>query len=69
MAKIIGVRFRNSGKVYYFNPGRYIIKAGSGVIVETVQGVEFGEVTIGTKEVSDQEIGRSAQGDNKGSLA
>ncbi len=56
MAKIIGVRFRNSGKVYYFNPGRYIIKAGSGVIVETVQGVEFGEVTIGTKEVSDQEI-------------
>ena len=56
MAKIIGVRFRNSGKVYYFNPGRYIIKAGSGVIVETVQGVEFGEVSIGTKEVPDEEI-------------
>lgn len=69
MAKIIGVRFRNSGKVYYFNPGRYIIKAGSGVIVETVQGVEFGEVTIGTKEVSDPGDSRSAQGDNKGSLA
>lgn len=56
MAKIIGVRFRQSGKVYYFDSGRYIIKAGMGVIVETVQGVEFGEVTIGTREISDEEI-------------
>jgi cell fate regulator YaaT (PSP1 superfamily) len=56
MAKIIGVRFRNAGKVYYFNPGRYIIKAGSAVIVETVQGVEYGDVTIGTKDVPDEEI-------------
>ena len=56
MAKIIGVRFRNNGKVYYFDPGRYIIKEGAGVIVETSQGVEYADVVIGTREVSDAEI-------------
>ena len=56
MAKIIGVRFRGNGKVYYFDPGRYIIKEGSGVIVETSQGVEFAEVVIGTRDVTDAEI-------------
>lgn len=56
MAKIIGVRFRNSGKVYYFDPGRYIIKEGTGVIVETSQGVEFADVTIPTKEIPDSEV-------------
>lgn len=56
MAKIIGVRFRGNGKVYYFDPGRYVIKEGSGVIVETSQGVEFAEVVIGTRDVTDAEI-------------
>ena len=56
MAKIIGVRFRNAGKVYYFDPGRYIIKENSAVIVETVQGIEYADVVIGTREVADSEI-------------
>lgn len=56
MAKIIGVRFRGNGKVYYFDPGRYVIKEGSGVIVETSQGVEFADVVIGTRDVTDAEI-------------
>ena len=42
--------------MYYFDPGRYVIKEGSGVIVETSQGVEFAEVVIGTRDVTDAEI-------------
>ena len=42
--------------MYYFDPGRYIIKEGAGVIVETSQGVEYADVVIGTREVSDAEI-------------
>lgn len=56
MAKIIGVRFRNNGKTYYFDSGRYIIKEGTGVIVETSQGVEFAEVVQATREAADSEI-------------
>lgn len=56
MAKIIGVRFRNNGKMYYFDSGRYIIKEGTGVIVETSQGVEFAEVIQGTREAAESEI-------------
>ena len=56
MAKIIGVRFRNNGKIYFFDSGRYIIKEGSGVIVETSQGVEFAEVVQSTREAAESEI-------------
>lgn len=56
MIKVIGVRFRQAGKVYYFSPGKLQIKQGEKVIVETARGVEFGSVVIGTKEVSDEEI-------------
>ncbi len=56
MAKIIGVRFRNNGKIYFFDSGRYIIKEGAGVIVETSQGVEFAEVVQGTREAAESEI-------------
>jgi len=56
MAKIIGVRFRNTGKIYYFDSENEEIKLGSGVIVETAQGIELGDVLIGTKEVPDSEI-------------
>ena len=40
MAKVVGVRFRNVGKIYYFNPKTYKIKVGDHVIVETARGVE-----------------------------
>lgn len=51
MEKVIGVRFRNAGKVYYFSPGKLNIPKGKHVIVETARGIEYGYVVVGTKEV------------------
>lgn len=56
MTKVIGVRFRQAGKVYYFSPGKLQIKQGEKVIVETARGVEFGHVVMGVKEVNDEDI-------------
>ena len=56
MIKVIGVRFRRAGKIYYFAPGELEIKAGDAVIVETVRGVEFGKVVIDPKEIPDEEV-------------
>lgn len=56
MAKIVGIRFRNFGKVYYFEPLNIQFQKGDGVIVETTRGVEFGTCVIANKEVSDDEI-------------
>ena len=56
MASVIGVRFRNAGKLYYFDPGQFWPTAGDAVIVETVRGMEYGEVVTGVKEVSDELI-------------
>ena len=56
MASVIGVRFKNAGKLYYFAPGNLWPTAGDAVIVETVRGVEYGEVVTGVKEVSDEMI-------------
>ena len=56
MAKVIGVRFRNAGKVYYFAPGKLKIYQGDHVVVETARGVEYGYVVLGMKEVEDDKI-------------
>ena len=56
MTKVIGVRFRNAGKVYYFAPGKLKIDQGDHVIVETARGVEYGYVVLGEKEVEDEKI-------------
>jgi cell fate regulator YaaT (PSP1 superfamily) len=56
MAEIVGVRFKDVGKVYYFSPGGLKIPLGEKVIVETAHGVEYGEVVIANKEVSDSEV-------------
>ena len=56
MTKIIGVRFRTAGKVYYFDPTNMEIKRGQHVIVETARGTEYGHVVVGTKEVSREEV-------------
>ncbi|MBR1968387.1 MAG: stage 0 sporulation family protein [Clostridia bacterium] len=58
MAKIIGVRFKNTAKVYYFAPaeGETEYPEKTGVIVETAKGLEYGTVVFGLKEVSDKEI-------------
>ena len=53
---VIGVRFRNAGKIYYFDPQQLEIKRGQHVIVETARGVEYGEVVLGNKEVDDGKV-------------
>ena len=56
MEKVIGVRFRTAGKIYYFSPGKLNIPRGKHVIVETARGVEYGSVVVGTKEVEDKKV-------------
>ena len=56
MTKVIGVRFRNAGKVYYFDPEDLDINQGDHVVVETARGVEYGYVVLGIKEVEDDKI-------------
>lgn len=56
MAEIIGVKFKSVGKVYYFSPNGLDVALGDKVIVETARGIECGEVAMGLKEVSDEEI-------------
>ena len=56
MTKVVGIRFRNVGKIYYFNPKGYNMKPGDHVIVETARGVEYGRVVLGTKEIPDEEV-------------
>lgn len=53
---VIGVRFKEAGKVYYFDPGELQITAADHVIVETSRGIEYGDVVIAPKEVDDSEI-------------
>ena len=56
MTRVIGVRFRPAGKIYFFAPGKYTIHTGDKVIVETARGVEFGTVVTGKKDVEDDKI-------------
>ena len=56
MTKVIGVRFRKAGKIYYFSPGEEDIKVGQHVIVETARGIEYGYVVLGTHEVDDKKV-------------
>ncbi len=56
MTEVIGVRFRNAGKIYFFLPNNLEIHAGDHVIVETVRGVEYGFVVMGPKEVEDDKL-------------
>ncbi len=56
MAEVIGVRFKEVGKVYYFDPDGQQLKKGDRVIVETIRGIECGEVAMDNREISDEEI-------------
>ncbi|MEE3493230.1 PSP1 domain-containing protein [Ruminococcus sp.] len=56
MAEVIGVRFKEGGKVYYFDPDRNKLRIGDIVIVETSRGIECGTVAIANKQVADDEI-------------
>ncbi len=56
MAEVIGVRFKEVGKVYYFDPDNNKLKVGDKVIVETARGIECGNVATANKTVSDEDI-------------
>ena len=56
MEKVVGVRFRNVGKIYYFNPKNYKVKVGDHVIVETARGVEYGRVVLEPRSVKEDEV-------------
>lgn len=56
MTKVVGVRFSDTGKVYYFDPKGFDIKNGQEIIVETANGLEFGKTSTGVKLVEDDEV-------------
>ena len=59
MTKVVGVRFRNVGKIYYFSPKDYEIKTGDHVIVETARGIEYGKVVLAPREVGEEDVVRA----------
>lgn len=62
MLKIIGVRFKSVGKIYYFNPKDYDVKMGDKVIVETARGVECGEVALVDREIDETRFTNPVKG-------
>lgn len=54
--RVVGVRFKKAGKVYYFDPGEFELSAGANVIVETARGIEFGSVVVAPTEVAEEEL-------------
>ncbi|MDE7286868.1 MAG: stage 0 sporulation protein, partial [Lachnospiraceae bacterium] len=56
MTKVIGVRFRTAGKIYYFDPGKMDIRRGDHVIVETARGIEYGTVVGDPREVEEDKV-------------
>ncbi len=58
MVTVVGIRFKEAGKIYYFRPGDLKIAVGDGCIVETARGVEYGETVIAPRQVTEKEIVR-----------
>ncbi len=56
MIRVIGVRFRTAGKIYYFDPGRLEIKRNDHVIVETARGIEYGTVVGDPRDVEEDKV-------------
>lgn len=56
MIKVVGVRFKKAGKIYYFDPDKKWINNGDYVIVETIRGIEYGQVVVGPKLVKEEDI-------------
>ena len=56
MVKVVGVRFKKAGKIYYFDPDELDIETYNSVIVETARGLEFGNIVIGPRTVDEEEI-------------
>ena len=56
MTTVVGVKFKEAGKLYYFSPGDNNVEVGDNVIVETARGLEFGKITLGRTEVKESEL-------------
>lgn len=56
MATVVGIKFKNTGKVYYFSPKDILFEENDGVIIETVRGVEYGTIAMPNKDVPEKEI-------------
>ena len=56
MIKVVGIRFKKAGKIYYFSPGELNINKGDYLVVDTARGIEFGECIIGPKEINEEDI-------------
>ncbi len=56
MVKVVGVKFKDTGKAYFFAPGKHNPEVGEEVIVETSRGLEFGRVSMSIKEIAEEEI-------------
>lgn len=56
MKEVIGVRFRENGKIYFFSPLNYRVEPGKHVIVETARGVEYGKVVLGIREIDETQM-------------
>ncbi len=56
MSMVIGVRFKNAGKLYYFDPGKLWPSAGDAVIVETARGIEYAQCVMGVHEINEESI-------------
>jgi cell fate regulator YaaT (PSP1 superfamily) len=53
---VVGIRFKQAGKIYYFDPSDFELKSGKNVIVETARGIEFGQVIVGPREVPEDKV-------------
>ncbi len=56
MVKVVGVKFKDTGKAYFFDPGKHNPEVGEEVIVETSRGLEFGKVSMSVREIAEEEI-------------
>jgi cell fate regulator YaaT (PSP1 superfamily) len=54
--KVVGVRFKKAGKIYYFDPAQYSLEVGQYVIVETARGIEYGKIVVPMKEVGENDV-------------
>ena len=56
MINIVGVRFKNAGKIYYFDPVDFELEEGMDVVVETARGLEYGTIVVGKKEIDEESL-------------
>lgn len=56
MVRVVGVRFKKAGKVYYFDPAEHDVQVSDPVIVETARGLEYGQVVIGPRDIPEEQV-------------